>query len=779
MGRQAITKPGLKNRLNIPLLLAKNNTLSNVIFEASSQAEHVTQDVAEVVFLTSYPPRQCGIATFSNDLIKALNEKYGNSFKISVYPLETDSDRHIYPDGISSSLNTDNAFDYIQAVYTINANPNIELVVIQHEFGLFSGNEKGFLDFLDFLDKPVVITFHTVLPNPDNQMIQRVWRLGTRCDTIIVMTQKSADVLAHEYRIPESKITVIPHGTHLVHYEDKAVLKKKYKLSGKKVLSTFGLLGPGKSIETTLNALPEVVSKFPETMFLIIGCTHPTLVQHEGEKYRDFLNEKVTTLGLAENVRFVNEFLPLGDLLEYLQLTDIYLFTSKDPNQAVSGTFSYALSCGCPIISTPIPHALEVLKNGAGIVFDFEDSEQLKNALKELLASEAKRQNMRRNGLLSSAASAWQNAAISYGKVFEKVIGKEIRLTYQKPIIKLDHLKKLTTEVGIIQFAKINHPDLESGYTLDDNARALIALCKHYTLTGEASDLEYIKIYFNFVYSCFRHTARFLNYVNKEYQFTEQNDEVNLEDACGRAIWAVGYFLSIAGRLPEKYRPIREKARFLFEEYFKGCHELESPRAIAFTIKGLYYYTQGIHDVCVNAILRKYADRLVQLYREVTSDNWQWFEGYLTYGNSVLPQAMLMAYCMTLTSEYRCVAQESFDFLLSKIFVNDKISVISNQKWLHRDIKSDGIYKGGEQPIDVAYTVLALRFFHKVFPNNGYDKKMEQAFNWFMGENPLGQTMYNPCTCGCYDGLELNNVNLNQGAESTVSYLLARMAFEE
>ena len=248
--------------------------------------------------------------------------------------------------------------------------------MIQHEFGFFEKRETEFSQFLQLLLKPIILVFHSVLPHPDDLLQIKVLHLSAFAECIVVMTYASSKILIHDYKIEEKKIAVIEHGTHLVLHLNKELLKDKYNLSGKKVLSTFGLLNSGKSIETTLAAMPAIIEKYPSVVFLIIGKTHPSVVKQEGHKYRNKIDEMVVALDLQNYIRYVNYYLPLPELLEYLQLTDIYLFTSKDPNQAVSGTFSYALSCGCPIVTTPIPHALEVLKKDAGIIVDFEDSLQ-------------------------------------------------------------------------------------------------------------------------------------------------------------------------------------------------------------------------------------------------------------------------------------------------------------------------------------------------------------------------------------------------------------------
>ncbi len=739
----------------------------------------VSKELPEILFLTSYPPRECGIATYSQDLISALDQKFGGSLKLTVCPLETTGNAHGYPAHIEHVLNTDNAVGYLALANLIDSDPNIQLVVVQHEFGLFSGNEKAFMDFLGMLDCPVVIAMHTVLPRPDMDMRDKVRQMLQLCAGCIVMTRSSADILYDDYGLLESDISIIPHGTHLIPYKDRNALKDKYSLSGRNVLSTFGLLGPNKSIETTLDALPEVVVKHPDTIFLILGKTHPELSKRNGEEYRRFLEGKVEDLGLGDNVRLVDRFLPLEELLEYLQLTDIYLFTSKDPEQAVSGTFAYAIGCGCPVISTPIPHAEEFLRNGAGRVFGFGDSVQLKEAISELLDDSAARENMRLNGLRSTATSAWDNSAIAHARFFEKHSKSPLELDYRPPSIKMDHLRNMTTDVGLIQFSKIDRPDIGSGYTVDDNARALIATCRHFVLTGDRADLGHIRTYLDFLHRCIRCTGQFFNYVDRDCRFTEQNESENLEDAFGRAMWALGDFLSIADTLPIEFEYLTERTHELFVDCMERFDGISSPRAMAFIIKGLYYYTRSNSPICIDAQLRAMADRLVSAYRSNATGQWHWFEKYLTYANAVLPEALLMAYVRTLDGTYRHIAKESFDFLQSKTFSDGSIRVISNEGWLKVEDRYDGRFRGGEQPIDVAYTILALKIFNRIFPLEGYNRKIEQSFNWFMGDNPMNQTIYNSCTGGCHDGLEFDNVNLNQGAESTVCYLLARMAFEE
>lgn len=765
----------------------------------------------EILFITSYPPRECGIATYSQDLIKALNNQFIDSFSIKVCALEAGQVKNKYPEEVKYVLDTQKSEKYTQMALAINNDKRVKIVMVQHEFGLFDPQGVDFLKFLYRLTKPVIVVFHTVLPRPDEVFKAKVCNIVAASESIIVMTQNASQILIDDYGISEEKINVIAHGTHLVPHLNKDSLKDKFGFGGRKVISTFGLINSGKSIETTLDALPAIIEQHPEILFLVIGKTHSGVVKHEGERYRDMLEAKVKDLKLENNVKFINKYLLLQDLLDYLQLTDIYLFTSKDPNQAVSGTFSYAMSCGCPIISTPIPHAKEVLKANAGIIIDFENSIQLAEGVNKLMGDDELRRNVSAGALQCIVPTVWENSAVTHALLLQKVAGKaetdfnmsdfkdligisslsdsdteggsitsstlqrkeKISLKYRTPIINLDHVRKMTTDVGIIQFSIINQPDITTGYTIDDNARALVAICMHYELTGDPKDLKYMRTYLDFIKYCQQTKGDFLNYVDSDRQFTPQNDEVNLEDSNGRAMWALGYLISKGKLLPST---LTEMAQEVLTNALTQVDQIHSTRAMAFTLKGLYYANLVKKSPEYTTLIKLFADRMVQMYRHEAGADWQWFESYMTYGNSILPEAMLCAYMETGNETYKTIAKESFDFLLSKTFNQDGIKVISNKTWLK---KGEEPAEHGEQPIDVAYTILALDKFFNVFEDDNYLAKMTDAFNWFLGKNHLHQIIYNPCTGGCYDGLEDTCVNLNQGSESTVSYLMARMTIEK
>lgn len=764
-------KPASMNNPLFQPVLTDNKTASESRFRNRETGNDLI--LPEVLFITSYPPRECGIATYSQDLIMALDNKFSNSLSIRVCALETGDVSYDYPDEVKYTLNASQIASFLDLAKKINEDNYIQLVLIQHEFGFYKDQEQAFLQLLYGLEKPAVVVFHTVLPNPDARLKLEVRNIVAACQSIVVMTKTSADILMTDYGIAKQKISVIAHGTHLVPHLSEKFLKNKYGLTGRKVLTTFGLLSSGKSIETTLEALPSIIKQCPEVIFLAIGKTHPEVVKNDGEVYRKSLEQKVEELGIQDHVKFINKYLDLPTLLEYLQLTDIYLFTTNDPNQAVSGTFAYAMSCGCPIISTPIPHAKEVLTEDTGIIFDFRNSEQLAEGVNRLLNDYPLRKSIITNTLQKIVSTAWENSAVAHAMLFQSISGNKIRMQYNLPVINLHHIKAMTTEVGMIQFSKINQPDIKSGYTLDDNARALVASCMYLKSTGDKTCIEDIKTYLDFIRFCQQFEGDFLNYVDQKKNFSGQNQEVNLDDSNGRAVWALGYLISLKSKLPKE---IVLEAETIFQKSLNHIRTVNSTRAMAFAIKGIFYYHKAVKSPENIDLVKTLANRLVQMYKHESSTKWEWFEGYLTYANSILPEAMLYAWLMTGESIYKDIARTSFNFLLSHTFNENGIEVISNRGWFQKG-QEEGHF--GEQPIDVAYTIMTLSEFYDVFTDEDYHQKMETSFNWFLGNNRLHQIIYNPCTGGCYDGLEETHVNLNQGAESTISYLLARLTVEE
>lgn len=725
----------------------------------------------KIAFVATFPPTQCGIATFTKDLITAINNSFDQTLNCVVCDI-TNNPKNA--EEILFVLNPTIKEDYTNAANEINKDNAIKMVHIQHEFGLFGGLYGDYLLlFLEALKKPVTFTFHSVIPRPNNELKLLVNKLMSYSNLVFVMTKQSQNILIEDYEINKNFITYVPHGTHIVNYQTPDEIKNKFNLEGKIILSTFGLLSAGKSVETALKAMPEIIRHTPNIMYLIIGKTHPNSIKNNTDTYRNYLEALVTELNIKNHVLFVNKYLEINELLDYLKATDIYLFTSKDPNQAVSGTFAYAMSCACPIVATAIPHTKEVLTADTGLLVDIENSEQFAEATIKLLSNKKLRESMGISAFQKTRASSWENVAVKHVNAYNAIIDKKREIKYNLPPIKLEHLKKLTTELGIIQFCKISTPDTSSGYTLDDNARALIAMSLYYKIFQKNEDLIFINTYLNFLIRCQKSSGTFLNYIDENNFEHIKNSYINLEDSNARAIWALGTVISLKEYLP---KTIVDKAFICFLDSLPWVKNILSPRAIGFAIKGLYLYYSATKQNDIIFIIEKLANNLISNYDMNATKKWKWFENYLTYANGVLPEAMLYAYLATGKLKYKNVAIDSFDFLLSKMFFNNQFKVISNNGWYFKG-KDHNIY--GEQPIDVSYTIQTLDLFYKTTKNVKYNNLKKKAFSWFLGKNHLNETMYNPITGGCYDGLEQTHVNLNQGAESTICYLIARLIMEK
>jgi glycosyltransferase involved in cell wall biosynthesis len=721
--------------------------------------------------LTSYPPRVCGIATYAQDLLDALERTYGgNAFRVCA--LERGPELRTYPSRVDHTLNTIDEMAHIALAARINADPCIKRVWVQHEFGLYPGGEGRYLlELLRSVRRPVAITFHTVLPQPTPERKRLVQAMAERADDVIVLTQRSADLLEQEYGVARDKVAVIPHGTHVVACGDRQSAKKTLGLEDRMTMSTFGLLSPNKSIETAIEAMPAIVKKVPHALYFILGRTHPEVVVHQGERYRKGLMQRVEDLGLSGHVRFVDRYLELGELLEYLCATDVYLFTSKDPEQAVSGTFAYAMGCGCPVISTRIPHAQEMLAD-AGTLIDFNSPKQLSKAALWLLRNDPKRKAMGRNALQRTRATSWDNMAIAHMRAFTRHTEPAREPALRWPDIDLSHVRRCTTEIGMVQFCDINEPDLNSGYTLDDNARALVALVMVAALQqGEVPGLQLMKTYLNFIERCQQADGSFINYIDRHGRPTAQNKTVNLDDANGRAIWALGTVVQADGVLPPR---LVLQAGMLLDRTLSHVDTMHSPRALSFAIKGLYACASKRQRSRITAIIDRAGNKLLSGAAAHFTATWKWIEPGITYGNAVIPEALLLCHLATGHAVYREVARTTFDFLLDHTFQGEEFRSISNISWL---TAGEPRHAYGEQPIEAAYTILALEQFHQEFGGD-YRERMEPAFAWFLGRNHLHQTIYDRATGGCKDGLEQYNVSLNQGAESTVCYLMARATME-
>lgn len=733
------------------------------------------QNKSWIICLATFPPRQCGIATFTADLTNAIDQMFGPSVKSKIVAMNlTEVSHFLYPDKVIFQISQPREEDYVNAAHKLNQLKELKLVSIQHEFGIFGGEYGShLLLFMKKLQKPIVTTFHAVLPDPDEKMRKIVQSIMKYSKGIIVMTHSSKEILQKDYGLDPDQIQIIPHGIHHVPYRTSKHAKSVLGISGKLILSTFGFLSPGKGVEYVIEALPKVVEKFPSVRFLIAGVTHPVVLEQEGETYRNFLIKKVHQLGLNNYVSFYNTYFSVNKLLQFLEATDVYLSTSLNSNQAVSGTLSYALGSGRPVISTAFAQAKQDLTNEVGILIDFKDPQAFTEAIIKLISDNELYSQMGKNAYFRTRHMTWENVVHSYMKYFSQFAPELILGQRKLPPIKLEHLIKLTDDFGIIQFAKLTEPDLSSGYTLDDNARALIATTLHYKKFRTNSALKLVSLYLNFIYQVAKPDGYFNNYVNSNRAIDQQRSiQENSEDSSARALYALA-LVSITKQIPKRFR---KQAHSLFEQSFQKNIVFSSPRAIAFYIKALSCLLSKWKEPKTLAVLRSCCEQLIILYEKSHSSDWEWFEHYLTYSNAILPEALILGYKITGEKRYLEVSEKTINFLIEHTFKDNTYIPIGQSGWFPKQGTRQYF---DQQPEDTTATVEALNVMFQVTNRKHYKELAEIAFNWFLGDNVLGQVVYDRTTGGCYDGIGEKFINLNQGAESTISYLFARLSFEE
>ena len=748
------------------------------------------KETLKIIYLSSFPPRECGIATFTADLTGGLDNLLENVIDSRIAAINDDAvSRYHYPREVILELDPHSETDYIRLAEKINKMADARLVNIQHEFGLFGGKYGSYLfGFLDALKKPSVVTFHSILPSPNPELHKTVRLIAEKTSGLVAMTHRSKEILIQDYGIDETKVSIILHGIHSVPYSSSSKTKPALGFSKQTILLTFGLLSRGKGIEYVLDALPQVVKVYPDLRYIILGVTHPNVLKKEGESYRNSLIQKVRDLKLSSHVSFYNEYVSLDKLLQFLRAADIYISTSLDPNQSVSGTLSYALGSGRPVVSTPFAQAKEIITTQSGFLVNFRDPASYREAFFNLLKDPVLREQLGKNAYFRTRNMTWDNVALEYSKLFSKYSGEIAEVSKHKkiPRISLKHLFHLTDDFGIIQFAQLSSPDISSGYTVDDNARALIVCCSYLDQLGKtiktlspekrkSEVLKRIEMYLRFIEFVLGESGLFYNYVKPNKTIDHEfNKKENLEDANGRTLWA----LAVAATTQALPESIRQRAFSLFEKRMAHPGMVESPRAIAFYIKGLCLFLKNQKETARKDFQERvirYGDRLVSLYRGAASKDWEWFEPYLTYSNAVVPEALLLGHQQTGNGDFLETGIKTLDFLIAQTFL----------KGIYMPIGQDGWHqKAGErryfdqQPEDVSAMACALSAAYSITGKQAYRTLMYEAFNWFLGDNSLKQVVYDRATGGCYDGLGESQINLNQGAESTTSYLLARLALQ-
>jgi len=713
----------------------------------------------------TYPPRECGIATFNQDLLNSSQKLLGKDIKCKVAAMNfSPLDIFNYPSEVKWEIDQNNKREFKKLAELFNADSEISGVMIQHEYGIYGGIDgENILSFIETYKKPLLVTLHTVLPSPSANMKKITERIIDRVNIIVVLTGSSKSILEILYPKSKGKVYVIPHGIHYTAFSTTKKPKQKLKLNEDlSILSTFGLLSRGKGIEYVIKALPELIKTQPKILYLILGQTHPIVQRNEGESYRNELIDLVTELKLEKHVRFYDQYLALSDLFKFLKATDIYISTSINVNQAVSGTLSYALGTGRAVVSTEFAQAKEIIKKDSGILVPIMDSDAYTRALSNLLSDKSELDNKHMNAYRQTRPMLWSNVAHKYSELLKQ---------YILPVINFTHLNNMTDDFGLFQFAKLDKPSKEFGYTLDDNARALVICSWMASNDSESLEPQLMKYLF-FIKKCQQEDGSFINYLDYLHkEATTQNSREDLEDSWARAIWAVGEVMS--NKINSK--TLRNIAKEIFLKALPITKKLKHIRSSAFIIKSFAMISNAYpeyRDELLEKIV-EHADSLTKEYEKNSIKSWNWFADYLGYNNAIIPESLLIAGQITQSKIYTEKGKAALTFLINKTFSSNRYIPIGHSYWYKKNRKRSNF---DQQPEDPASMILALSTAHKITNDVNYLNLIGISFSWFLGNNSLQLQLYNYKNGGCYDGLHPDRINLNQGAESLVSYLLSRIA---
>jgi glycosyltransferase involved in cell wall biosynthesis len=728
-------------------------------------------------FIGTYPPQKCGIGTFTHNLIKSVADNFGynnlfpNLYVIAVSDNEQD---YNYPSEVSFVVNQNNQRDYVSAAKFINYN-KADVCVLEHEFGIFGGESGVYiLSLVSRIEIPLIVTFHTVIREPSHIQKTIVQELSNKAFKVIVMSNKAVKFLLEIYNIPEEKIEIIEHGVPVGKVFHRDTAREKFNFHNKTALFTFGLLSRNKGIETVIKALPKVIEKHKNILYVVLGNTHPKVLNRNGEEYREYLLRLVKEYGLEDYVYFYKNFVPEDLLMEYLYASDIYITPYLNEAQITSGTLSYAVGAGTAVISTPYWHAQELLADGRGILFDFHNYEQLGNILLDLLDNPQKIENFRDAAVEYGNKLKWPKIGAKYIKIAKSAmenfsyIQKEKRTIldpFLLPDLSLIHIKRLTDDTGIVQHAKYGIPNLKEGYCLDDNARALLmtAMAQYKNKTDDTVNL--MPIYLSYIHYMQNDDGSFRNFLSFNRNYL---DEIGSEDSFGRTIWALGFLIYSFPK--ESYH---ELGLDIFKKSVPFFKQLKHLRGVANTILGMSYYIKRFpEDKIMKELIFEMTYKLVNIYNIEKSDDWKWFENILTYDNAIIPLAIFHAAELFNDDLILKVAVESSEFLESITMKSGHLKPIGSKGWFRKgEVRADF----AQQSVDVMGMVLLFFKAYEVTKNKKYLNKMFTSYMWYMGKNDMELPVYDFETGGCNDGLEEYGLNKNQGAESTLSYLISHL----
>ncbi len=734
--------------------------------------------IRKVAFLGDYLPRKCGIATFTTDLRCAVATEFP-AFQCLVVPVNDVAAGYDYPAEVRFEIAEQDLPSYLRAADFLNIT-DVDVVCVEHEFGIFGGPAGSHvLALLRELQMPIVTTLHTILREPNEEQRRVMRELIRRSTRLVVMSERGREFLLDVYQAPAAKIDLIPHGIPDMPFADPNYFKDEFGVAGKQVLLTFGLLSPNKGIEYALRALPDVIREFPNVIYIVLGQTHPNLLRDEGEAYRLSLERLAKDLGVQKNVVFFNRFVELEELMRFIGAADIYLTPYLTESQITSGTLAYAFGAGNAVVSTPYWHAAELLTAERGKLVPFRDAKAIAVAVVELLRDETLRHTMRKNAYKLGREMVWSRVAQLYAKSFEQArqdhsfVGRKsspIKTLDESPgllpELKLDHLFRISDSTGIFQHASFTVPNFSQGYCTDDNARALVLTLMLKKLGHDSPRLcAKGATYAAFLNHAFdRKSGRFHNFMSFDRRWLE---DVGSEDCQGHALWALGLCVSQAGR-----GSFQMLAAQLFEQALPVAAEFSSPRAWAFTLIGIDEYLRRFGgDRRASQIRESLTAKLAQRFADAATDDWHWFEEVVSYANARLPHAMILNGRRLNSAPMLELGLKTLRWLI-KIQTSDAGSF--------RPVGSNGFFPRGheravfdQQPIEAQVTISACIEAYHATGDTFWVAEARRAFEWFLGRNDLGLALYDPTTGGCRDGLHMDRLSQNQGAESTLAFLLS------
>jgi glycosyltransferase involved in cell wall biosynthesis len=756
----------------------------------SPSISHETPPVplpTRIAFVGNYLPRECGIATFTTDLCTALAAEFGPE-RLFAIPVNDPDSHYDYPEQVRLELEQEDLTSYERAADFLNFNGN-DLVSLQHEYGVYGGDAGShILTLLRKLKMPLVTTLHTVLREPSVQQRAVLDEIAALSDRLVVMSELAASMLRDVYAVPDEKIDVIPHGVPEMHFMDPNYFKDKFGTEGKSVLLTFGLLSPNKGIENVIRALPAILARHPNVVYIVSGVTHPHIRRREGEKYRDELKALAEELGVSSQLILNNRFVSAEELIEHVGAADIYITPYRQEAQVVSGTLAIALGAGKAIISTPYWHAKELLADRRGVIVPFDDPASIANEVLRLLENDAERHAMRKRAYLYSRETTWPKTALAYMASFQRARferslrprpaqqdDRTMREESQLPELNAAHLLNMTDDTGILQHAIFSVPNTREGYTTDDNARALMVSNALNEATLYASTVDYVKLshrYLAFLWLAFHpDTGRFRNFLGYDRKWLE---DVGSEDSHGRALWALGTVLGYS-----QDAGLRGAAGRLFEAAMPASLSFTSPRAWAFSILGMQAYLDWFPgDRAVQGARNTLANRLLKICVQSSAGSWHWFEKSLSYSNARLSQALILTGWRSDNQTMIASGIESLEWLVAEQHRGDQEIFVP--------IGSNGFFTEGrekarfdQQPVEAVATISACLTAYKFTHQKRWLDEAQRVFRWFLGKNDLQIPLYDAATGGCRDGLHPDRVNENQGAESTLSFLMALLEMQE